>query len=251
MTEPSSRIRVLCVDDHRIVRDGLALIIGREPDMEIVGAASSGEASVELFRRLQPDVTLMDLQLGSMSGVDAIRAIRSFAPASRIIVLTIYQGDEDIHRALEAGATTYLLKDMLSDDLVRVVREVHAGGHPVRPEVAGRDRARRHAIGDQACAEAVEVARVEEEAHGLRAGVDGLVALGDHQPRVAAFEERPQPPVLGGVLVAHLEPEALVERDRAVNIRDVGERDEVGDGVARDHGSVILGPAVAGRRGGG
>jgi DNA-binding NarL/FixJ family response regulator len=138
MVESSSRIRVLCVDDHRIVRDGLALIIGREPDMEIVGAASSGEASVELFRRLQPDVTLMDLQLGSMSGVDAIRAIRSFAPASRIIVLTIYQGDEDIHRALEAGATTYLLKDMLSDDLVRVVREVHAGGHPVRPEVAAR-----------------------------------------------------------------------------------------------------------------
>jgi DNA-binding NarL/FixJ family response regulator len=138
MAEPSSRIRVLCVDDHRIVRDGLALIIGREPDMEIVGAASSGEASVELFRRLQPDVTLMDLQLGSMSGVEAIRAIRSFAPEARIIVLTIYQGDEDIHRALGAGATTYLLKDMLSDDLVRVVREVHAGGHPVRPEVAAR-----------------------------------------------------------------------------------------------------------------
>lgn len=136
------RITVLCVDDHRIVRDGIALIIGRQPDMEVVGAASSGEASVEMFQRLRPDVTLMDLQLGSMSGVEAIRQIRRVDPAGRIVVLTMYQGDEDIYRALEAGATTYLLKDMLSDDLVRVVREVHAGGHPVRPEVAAQLAAR-------------------------------------------------------------------------------------------------------------
>ncbi|MGE0359813.1 MAG: response regulator [Vicinamibacterales bacterium] len=135
-------IRVLCVDDHRIVRDGIALIIGRQPDMEVVGAAASGEASVEMFQRLQPDVTLMDLQLGSVSGVEAIRRIRGIDPAGRIIVLTMYQGDEDIYRALEAGATTYLLKDMLSEDLVRVVREVHAGGHPVRPEVAAQLAAR-------------------------------------------------------------------------------------------------------------
>jgi DNA-binding NarL/FixJ family response regulator len=132
------RIRVLCVDDHRIVRDGLTLIIGRQPDMEVVGAASSGEESVQLFNRLQPDVTLMDLQLGSMSGVEAIRAIRRQQPTARIVVLTMYQGDEDIFRAIEAGATTYLLKDTLSDDLVRVVRQVHAGEQPVRPEVAAR-----------------------------------------------------------------------------------------------------------------
>jgi DNA-binding NarL/FixJ family response regulator len=138
MPPRAQRIKVLCVDDHRIVRDGIALIIGRQPDMEVVGAASSGEASVEMFQRLRPDVTLMDLQLGSMSGVEAIREIRRFDPNGRIIVLTMYQGDEDIYRALAAGATTYLLKDMLSDDLVRVVREVHAGGQPVRPEVAAR-----------------------------------------------------------------------------------------------------------------
>lgn len=116
----------------------MTLIIGRQPDMEVVGSASSGEESIALFKRLEPDVTLMDLQLGSMSGVEAIRGIRRHSPGARIVVLTMYQGDEDIYRALEAGAATYLLKDTLSDDLVRVVRQVHAGEHPVRPDVAAR-----------------------------------------------------------------------------------------------------------------
>jgi DNA-binding NarL/FixJ family response regulator len=118
-------IRVLCVDDHRIVREGIELIIDRQRDMEVVGSAATGEESVDLFRRLAPDVTLMDLQLGSMSGVQAIRAIRSHDARARIVVLTMYSGDEDIYRALEAGAATYLLKDTLSDDLIRVVRDVH------------------------------------------------------------------------------------------------------------------------------
>jgi DNA-binding NarL/FixJ family response regulator len=134
----TSRIRVLCVDDHRIVRDGISLIIGRQPDMEVVGSASSGEESVELFRRCNPDVTLMDLQLGSMSGVEAIRAIKSQDEAARIVVLTMYSGDEDIYRALEAGAVTYLLKDTLSDDLIRVVRDVHEGKQPISPHVEAR-----------------------------------------------------------------------------------------------------------------
>lgn len=138
MPTNTSPIRVLCVDDHRIVREGLTLIINRERDMNVVGAAASGEESVDLFMRLSPDVTLMDLQLGTMSGVDTIRAIRRSDPGARIVVLTMYQGDEDIYMALEAGATTYLLKDMLSDDLVRVVRQVHAGGHPVMPDVQAR-----------------------------------------------------------------------------------------------------------------
>jgi len=138
MSSEHVRIRVLCVDDHRLVREGLALIIGREPDMEIVGLASSGEESVELCGRLRPDVTLMDLQLGTMSGVEAIRTIKRQQPSARIVVLTMYQGDEDIHRALDAGAATYLLKDMLSDDLVRVVRQVHAGEQPVTPGVQAR-----------------------------------------------------------------------------------------------------------------
>jgi two-component system NarL family response regulator len=129
---------VLCVDDHRIVREGIALIIGREPDMEVVASAATGEEAVHLFERHQPDVTLMDLQLGAMSGVDAIRAIRLGAPEARVVVLTMYQGDEDIHRALEAGAVTYLLKDTLSDDLIRVVRDVHSGEHPVSADVQAR-----------------------------------------------------------------------------------------------------------------
>jgi DNA-binding NarL/FixJ family response regulator len=132
---PETPIRILCVDDHRIVREGIELIIARQPDMQVVASAAGGDESVELFRRHHPDVTLMDLQLGAMSGVEAIRVIRREHPEARIVVLTMYQGDEDVFRALQAGATTYLLKDMLSDDLIRVIREVHAGMHPVRADV--------------------------------------------------------------------------------------------------------------------
>jgi len=134
----SARIRVLCVDDHRIVREGLGLIIARQPDMEVVGSAATGEEAVQLFSRELPDVTLMDLQLGTMSGLQAIQAIRRRHRDARIIVLTMYQGDEDIYRALTAGATTYLLKDTLSDDLVRIVREVHAGERPIAAQVKAR-----------------------------------------------------------------------------------------------------------------
>jgi DNA-binding NarL/FixJ family response regulator len=136
MTTP--RIRVLCVDDHRIVREGIGLIIARQPDMEVVGSAATGEEAVSLFKRDRPDVTLMDLQLATMSGLEAIQAIRREDADARIIVLTMYQGDEDIHRALAAGATTYLLKDTLSDDLIRFVREVHAGRRPIRADVKAR-----------------------------------------------------------------------------------------------------------------
>jgi len=136
MTDPP--IRVLCVDDHRIVREGIGLIIARQPDMEVVGSAATGEEAVALFKRERPDVTLMDLQLSTMSGLEAIQAIRREDADARIIVLTMYQGDEDIHRALTAGATTYLLKDTLSDDLIRFVREVHAGRRPIRADVKAR-----------------------------------------------------------------------------------------------------------------
>ena len=136
MTTPP--IRVLCVDDHRIVREGIGLIIARQPDMEVVGSAATGEEAVSLFKRERPDVTLMDLQLATMSGLEAIQAIRREDADARIIVLTMYQGDEDIHRALKAGATTYLLKDTLSDDLIRFVREVHSGRRPIRADVKAR-----------------------------------------------------------------------------------------------------------------
>ena len=135
---PNPAIRVMCVEDHRIVREGLALIINQEPDMKIVGSCATVDEAIELYRTLRPDVTLMDLRLGTASGVDAIKAIRGENPDARIIVLTMYEGDEDIFRAHQAGATTYLLKDTLSSDLVRVVREVHAGERPVLPEVQAR-----------------------------------------------------------------------------------------------------------------
>ena len=137
MTTPSS-IRVLCVDDHRIVREGIALILAREPDIEVVASAANADEAVAEFKRHRPDVTLMDLRLGERNGIDAIKEIRRDYPDARIVVLTMYQGDEDIHRALSAGAATYLLKDALSDDLIRVVRDVHAGGHPMAPDVRAR-----------------------------------------------------------------------------------------------------------------
>lgn len=135
----SGIIRVLVVDDHRIVRDGLSLIINRERDLSVVAAAATAEEGVELYLRYRPDVTLMDLRLGSMSGVDAIRAILAENPAARIVVLTMSQGDEDIYSALQAGATTYLLKDTVADDLVTVIRDIHAGKHPT---VGGQIQAR-------------------------------------------------------------------------------------------------------------
>lgn len=136
MTTPT--IRVMCVEDHRIVREGLALIINQEPDMKMVGSCATVPEALELYQTVRPDVTLMDLRLGGASGVDAIKAIRAESPDARIIVLTMYEGDEDIFRAHQAGATTYLLKDTLSSDLVRVVRQVHAGERPVTPEVQAR-----------------------------------------------------------------------------------------------------------------
>jgi DNA-binding NarL/FixJ family response regulator len=138
-----SRIRLLCVDDHRIVREGIELIINRQPDMHVVGSVASGHEALEQYKVLRPDITLMDLQLGAISGVEAIRQIRSVDEGARVVVLTMYQGDEDIYRALEAGAVTYLLKDTLSEDLINVVREVHAGGIPsFSPDVQARLNAR-------------------------------------------------------------------------------------------------------------
>ena len=132
---PSSPIRVLCVDDHRLMREGVARIVGLQQDMIVVAEANSGEEAVEQFVRHRPDVTLMDLQLPSMSGHDAIRAIRAIEPNARIVVLTMYYGDEDVHRAIEAGVMGYVLKDTVPDDLVRVVREVHAGRRSIPPEI--------------------------------------------------------------------------------------------------------------------
>ena len=134
----SRRIRVLCVDDHRIVREGLELIIGRQPDMSVVGTASSAEEAIEDYARYHPDVTLMDLNLGILGGLEAIKGIRRQDPGARIIVLTMLSGEEHIHRALEAGAATYLLKDTLSDCLIGAIRDVYEGRPALAPDVEAR-----------------------------------------------------------------------------------------------------------------
>jgi DNA-binding NarL/FixJ family response regulator len=137
-TAERPRITVLCVDDHRIVREGLRMVINSEPDMTVIDAAATGGEAVARYREHSPDVTLMDLQLPDMGGVDAIRTIRQIDADARIIVLTMYKGDEDIHRAIDAGAMTYLLKDTLADDLPRIVREVHEGRRPLPPDVVAK-----------------------------------------------------------------------------------------------------------------
>ena len=135
MAVANRRIRVLCVDDHRLIREGVARIVGVQPDMEVVAEASNGEHAVTQFLASQPDVTLMDLQLPVTSGAEATRRIRQLDGAARIIVLTMYHGDEDVHRAFEAGAMGYVLKDTISDDLIHAIREVHAGRRVVTPEI--------------------------------------------------------------------------------------------------------------------
>ena len=132
------RIRILVVDDHALLRAGLGASIGAERDMEIVAAASNGKEAVEQFQKHRPDVTLMDLKMPVMGGVEAIRQIHGQCPSAKVIVLSTYEGDDDIFRALEAGATTYLLKDTLAEDLVRVIREVFSGGRPLPALVAQR-----------------------------------------------------------------------------------------------------------------
>jgi DNA-binding NarL/FixJ family response regulator len=136
MSKP--QIRVLCVDDHALMREGLALILGLQQDMVVVASAPNGAEAVALYRSHRPDVTLMDLHMPVMNGLEAIRTILSEDPTSRIVVLTMYEGDADVQRALKIGAASYVLKDSLSADLVRVVRAVHAGARPMLPNVEAR-----------------------------------------------------------------------------------------------------------------
>jgi DNA-binding NarL/FixJ family response regulator len=133
---PPRPITLMCVDDHALVREGIAQIINLQADMKVVASAATVEEAIRLFDEHQPDVTLMDLQLGPASGLDAIAAIRARHPDARIIVLTMYLGQEDIYRALQRGAATYIVKDMLSKDLIRVVREVHEGRARIPERVA-------------------------------------------------------------------------------------------------------------------
>jgi DNA-binding NarL/FixJ family response regulator len=129
-------IRVLTVDDHPMLRDGVVARIASQPDMVVVGEAGDGREAVEKFRALRPDVTLMDLQMPGEGGLSAIRTIREEFPKARIIVLTTYEGDAHALSALKAGAVGYLLKSALRKDLLDAIRAVHAGKHHVEPKVA-------------------------------------------------------------------------------------------------------------------
>ena len=134
-TEPR-HIRVLCVDDHPIVRQGIAGLVGVQADMALVAEAADGREAIRQFRAHRPDVTLMDLQMPEVSGLDAIIAIRGEAPDARIIVLTTYAGDVQVLRALKAGAHGYLLKNALHKELIDTIRAVHAGRKSLSPEAS-------------------------------------------------------------------------------------------------------------------
>ena len=143
MTNKSQpRIRVLCVDDHPVVREGLTRRIAIERDMTVVGTAATGEEALKVFEAHQPDITLMDLNLPGMGGLETIVALQRRFPLARIIVLTMYDGDEDIHRALLAGAAAYVLKTTVSDELIDVIRQVHEGARPMSSDVAAQLSAR-------------------------------------------------------------------------------------------------------------
>ncbi|HEX7552263.1 MAG TPA: response regulator transcription factor [Geothrix sp.] len=138
-TNPSTTIRLLIVDDHPIVRDGLVAILHEgEPDLEVVGEAGDGKEAVTAWRNLRPTVTIMDLQLPGLTGVEAIKAIRQEDPGALILVLTTFDGDADIHRALEAGARGYLLKSVRRAILIEAVRAVAAGERYLPPTTAAR-----------------------------------------------------------------------------------------------------------------
>jgi DNA-binding NarL/FixJ family response regulator len=136
VTEETKMIRVLMVDDHPLLREGIAAVIEGQPDLELVGEATNGREAVEQFRTCQPDIVLMDLQMPLMGGIEAISAIRNEFPKARIVVLTTYKGDTQALRAFKAGASGYLLKSMLRKDLLETIRSVHAGHRRIPPEIA-------------------------------------------------------------------------------------------------------------------
>lgn len=153
----SESIRILTVDDHQLLREGIAAVLESQEDMTLVSQASNGREAVENFRRLRPDVTLMDLRMPDMSGIEAITAIRGEFPDARIIVLTTYAGDAQAAAALKAGAAGYLLKNLVRKELLETIRAVHSGKRRVPPEIA--TEIAEHVADDELTGREVEVLR--------------------------------------------------------------------------------------------
>ncbi|MBN9616470.1 MAG: DNA-binding response regulator [Acidobacteriales bacterium 59-55] len=145
MAEP---IRILVVDDHHVVRQGLVALLNIMPEIKVIGEASDGLQAIEMYRSLRPDITLMDLQLPKLGGVEAIQKIHADDPAARFVVLTTFDGDEDIFRALQAGAKAYLLKGMTIDELLSTIQAVHSGKTRISPAIAEKlaERMSSHAL---------------------------------------------------------------------------------------------------------
>jgi DNA-binding NarL/FixJ family response regulator len=138
MKENQSIIRLMTVDDHPLVHEGIAALLVDQPDIEIIANALSGREALEQYREFRPDVILLDLRLGDMSGIDALIAIRGEFPGARVIMLTMFEGDVEIQRAMKSGASAYLLKSMSSDLIVETIRRVYTGKRYVAPEIAAQ-----------------------------------------------------------------------------------------------------------------
>ena len=176
-------IRVLAVDDHPLFRGGIVALVGHQPDMSLVGEASNGHEAIQQFRALRPDVTLMDVQMPEMNGVDAMIAILGEFSDARIIVLTTYAGDVQIFRALKAGARAYLLKNLLYKELVETIRAVHAGKKTLSPEIS-------YQVAEHATADALNAGEID---------VLRLIAGGNANKEIAAQLLIPEETVKGRV----------------------------------------------------
>jgi DNA-binding NarL/FixJ family response regulator len=177
MTPPSARIRVLCVDDHPLVRDGIAFALQLHSDIELVGEATNGEEAVAKFKSLQPDITLMDLQMPGVDGIRAIEAIRAINPKAKIIVLTMYAGDVRASKAFKAGASGYLLKSLLRTELISTIRDVNLGRRRIPPEIAAclAD----HLSVDDLSSREIEVLRSVAAGHSNKIVADNLLISED------------------------------------------------------------------------
>ncbi|MBV9146947.1 MAG: response regulator transcription factor [Acidobacteria bacterium] len=158
MQSTSELIRILAVDDHPLLRSGIAALVNSEPDLKLVAEASNGKEAIVAFRAHQPDVTLMDLQMPGIDGLDAIIAIRAEFPEARIIVLTTYHGDVQVLRALKAGARAYILKGHVHRELLETIRAVHAGQKRIPPEIAAE--LAEHAADDALTEREIEVLKL-------------------------------------------------------------------------------------------